>query len=115
MQCSEAAADAAFRQLMLLAGREPPRTVSIEAGALAMKTRLFAEEAAAAALAAGGAIAADIWSLRSGRQQNVHVSTREAGAGLVSFLHQKFDDESRAPPMRGQLDAARTAANGFQK
>src|SRR5947209_820046 len=115
MQSSAAATAAAFRQLMLLAGREPPDFVSIETGALAMKTRFHAEEAAAAALAAGGTIAADIWTLRSGQQQRVGVSTREAAAGLVSFLHQKFADENRAPPMRGQLEAARTAANGFQR
>ncbi len=82
---------------------------------MAMKTRFFAEEAAAAALAAGGTIAADIWQMRTGRAQSVSVSTREAAAGLVSFLHQKFDDADKAPPMRGQLDAARTNANGFQK
>jgi crotonobetainyl-CoA:carnitine CoA-transferase CaiB-like acyl-CoA transferase len=80
-----------------------------------MKTRFFAEEAAAAVLAAGGAIAADIWQLRTGREQSVSVSTREVAAGLVSFLHQKFDDADKAPPMRGQLDAAPTNANGFQK
>src|SRR5262249_13009622 len=100
---------------MHLAGFRRPGFVSVDTGALAMKTRFVAEEVAAATLAAGGAIAAEIWRLRTGRTQNVGVSTREAAAGLLSFLHQKFDDESRAPPMRGQLDAARTAANGFQK
>jgi crotonobetainyl-CoA:carnitine CoA-transferase CaiB-like acyl-CoA transferase len=106
---------AALGQLMDLAGCGRPEFVFVEIGVLAMKTRFFAEEAAAAALAAGGAIAAEIWRLRAGRGQTVRVSTREAAAGLVSFLHQKFDDERRAPPALGQLGAARTAANGFQK
>ncbi len=107
--------ETALCQLMHLAGLRRPGFVSVDTGALAMKTRFFAEEVAAATLAAGGAIAAEIWRLRTGRTQSVSVSTREAAAGLLSFLHQKFEDESRAPPMRGQLDAARTAANGFQK
>jgi len=105
----------ALSQLLALAGRNPSDEVTIDAGARALKTRFFAEDAAAAALAAGGAIAADLWTMRSGTKQRVHVSTREVAAGLVSFMHQKFGDESLAPPMRGQLDAARTAANGFQK
>jgi crotonobetainyl-CoA:carnitine CoA-transferase CaiB-like acyl-CoA transferase len=60
-------------------------------------------------------MAADIWALRGGGRQSVTVNSREAGASLVGFLHQKFDDPTKAPPMRGQLDAARTAANGFKK
>src|SRR5690348_8577869 len=109
------AADTAFSQLCQIAGRPNRGDVSIQTERRALKTRFFAEDAAAAALAAGGAVAADIWSMRSGRVQHVRVSTREAAAGLVSFMHQKFGDENRAPPMRGQLDAASTAANGFQK
>lgn len=100
---------------MYLAGRERPGFVTLETGPLAMKTRFFAEEAAAAALAASGVIAADIWQLKTGRVQNVTVATREAAAGLVSFLHQKFEDETRAPTLRGQLDASGSAANGFKK
>jgi crotonobetainyl-CoA:carnitine CoA-transferase CaiB-like acyl-CoA transferase len=112
---SSPAAQSALDHLMHLAGRERPDFVTIESGMLAMKTRFHAEETAAAVLAAGGVIAADIWRHRSGRVQSVTVSSREAAAGLVSFLHQKFDDPERGPPMRGQLDAARTAANGFQR
>jgi crotonobetainyl-CoA:carnitine CoA-transferase CaiB-like acyl-CoA transferase len=100
---------------MRIAGRERPEFVQINAEPPALKTRFYAEDAAAAALAAGAAIAADIWTLRNDERQDVSVSTREAAAGLVSFLHQKFADKTKAPPMRGQLDAARTAANGFQK
>ena len=108
-------ADEALSQLMSLAGRERPEFLTIETEAPALKTRFYADEASAAAIAAGAAIAADIWTLRSGEKQTVSVNTREAGAGLVGFLHQKFDDRARAPEMRGQLEAARTAAHGFQK
>src|SRR5580693_6024041 len=108
-------AERALRDLMKIASRARPDFVTIAPGPLAMKTRFFAEEMAAAALAAGGAIAADIWRLRGGREQQVSISTREAAAGLVSFLHQSFEDQSRAPSLRGQLDASGSAANGFQK
>jgi len=105
----------ALKHLLMLAGREPADFVTIEAEAPALKTRYYADEAAAAAIAAGAVIAADIWTSRGGQQQSVTVSTREAGTSLVGFLHQKFDDPQKAPPMRGQLDAAQTAANGFKK
>ena len=108
-------AEGAFSDLMRIAGRTRPDFVRIDRGTQALRTRFYAEDAAAAALAAGATIAADIWTLRNGGRQEVSVSTREAAAGLVSFLHQKFADAAKAPPMRGQLDAARTAANGFQK
>jgi crotonobetainyl-CoA:carnitine CoA-transferase CaiB-like acyl-CoA transferase len=108
-------AERAFGQLIAIAGRERPDFVRITVETPALKTRFYADEAAAAAIAAGAAVAADIWTLRSGGKQDVTVGTREAAAGLVGFLHQKFDDKSKAPPMRGQLEAARTAANGFKK
>src|SRR5438105_207913 len=101
--------ETALGQLLHLAGRAAPDFLTIESGKPALKTRFFAEEAAASALAAGACVAADIWMLRTGEKQNVQVSTREAAAGLVSFVHQKFEDESRAPPLRGQLDASRSA------
>ena len=106
-------ADTAFAELVRLAGRERPDFVRIESEAPALKTRFYADEAAAAALAAGAMTAADIWTLRSGEKQTVTVNTREAAAGLVGFLHQKFADPSRAPSMRGQLEASSTAAKGF--
>lgn len=108
-------ANAALGDLMSLAGREMPEFVRIVTQVPALKTRFYADEAAAAAIAAGAAIAADIWTLRSGERQDVTVHTREAGASLVGFLHQKFADETKAPPMLGQLAAARTAANGFHR
>lgn len=104
---------AALEELMSLAGRGRPDFVTIVEEAPALKTRFYADEAAAAAIAAGAAMAAELWTLRSGQQQDVRVSTRQAGASLVSFLHQQFEDESKAPERFGAADAARTAANGF--
>ena len=90
----------AFGQLMKLAGRERPDFVTIEQGAPAMATRFYCEEAAAAVMAAGGAMAADIWKLRTGETQQVSVSTREAAATLGSYTFLRFDNASKAPPMR---------------
>jgi crotonobetainyl-CoA:carnitine CoA-transferase CaiB-like acyl-CoA transferase len=107
-------ADVALAQLMRIAGRAVPDFVRIESETPALKTRFHADEAAAAAIAAGACVAADIWTLRSGGQtQRVSVSTREAAAALVSFLHQTFEDASKAPDPRGQAAASGTAANGF--
>jgi crotonobetainyl-CoA:carnitine CoA-transferase CaiB-like acyl-CoA transferase len=92
------AAEDAFVALMAIAGRERPDFTTIEQGLPALATRFCAEDAAAAALAAGGAIAADIWRLRTGESQTVTVATREAAAGLRSYLYQRFDDATKAPP-----------------
>ena len=59
----------ALEQLLRLAGREQPDFVEIEAGPPALETRFAADEAAAAALAAGAVIAADLWRLRTGEAQ----------------------------------------------
>jgi len=107
------AADAAFAQLMGLAGRAKPDFVRIESETPALKTRFFADEAAAAAITAGATVAADIWTLRSGERQSVAVNTREAATGLSGFALQRFADASRAPDPRGQLAASQTAAHGF--
>jgi crotonobetainyl-CoA:carnitine CoA-transferase CaiB-like acyl-CoA transferase len=101
--------------LMALAGRARPDFVRFEDGAPALDTRFFADEAAAAAIAAGAVVVADIWTLRGGAAQDVAVNTREAGAGLVGFRLQRFADKTKAPEMRGQLELARTAAHGFHK
>jgi hypothetical protein len=44
-------------------------------------TRFHAEEAAAAVLAAGETIAADLWAERGGEARTVSVPTREAATG----------------------------------
>lgn len=95
-----ATADDAFEQLMRLAGRPRPDFVRIDDEPPAMATRFQAEAGAAAALAAVGTLAADLWTLRTGQTQQVSVSPREAGAALVSFALQVFEDPDRAPPQR---------------
>lgn len=92
--------ETALDQLMALAGRETPDFVRFDQGPVAMVTRLHAEEAAAAVLAATGVVAADLWRERGGEAQTVTVSTREAATSLVSFLHQTFAEPERAPPLR---------------
>ena len=92
--------ETAFRQLMSIAGKARPDFVQIHEGPPAMKTRFEAEAAAAAALAAVGTLAANLWSQRTGQSQQIEVSTREAGASLVSFALQTFSDPALAPPGR---------------
>jgi crotonobetainyl-CoA:carnitine CoA-transferase CaiB-like acyl-CoA transferase len=87
----------ALDQLAALAGRETYPNVTIRREAPALATRFRAEEAAAAALAAGAAEAAEIWRERTGRDQTVEVATREAAASLISFMFQQFADPDRAP------------------
>jgi crotonobetainyl-CoA:carnitine CoA-transferase CaiB-like acyl-CoA transferase len=108
-------ADEALAGLVRIAGRAAPDFVHIAGEAPALKTRFYADEAAAAAIAAGAMAAADIWTLRSGESQTVTVTTREAAASLTGFLHQTFADAAKAPDPRGQLAASRTAANGFHE
>lgn len=92
--------ETAFRQLMDVAARSRPENVEIDEQPSSMKTRFHAEAAATATLAAVGTMAADLWELRGGGRQQVKVSTREAGAALVSFALQQFEDPDRAPPAR---------------
>jgi crotonobetainyl-CoA:carnitine CoA-transferase CaiB-like acyl-CoA transferase len=104
----------AFAQLMKLAAREQPDFVEFEGGPPALATRFYAEEAAAAALAAGATVAADLWTLRTGERQRVAAGTREAGAGLGGYNFQRFEDANRAPPARGTgADGVRLAIAGF--
>jgi len=98
----------ALSQLAALSGGDWGQT-SVEVQAPALASPFLGEEAAAAALAAGGAEAAGLWRLRTGAQQAVAVDTREAAASLVSFLFQRFEDPARAP---GRVIPP-TAANGF--
>jgi crotonobetainyl-CoA:carnitine CoA-transferase CaiB-like acyl-CoA transferase len=106
-------AHAALENLLALTARAPVNDVAIETGAPALKTRVFAEEAAAAALAAGASVAADLWTLRSGERQHAAVSTRAAAASLLSFAFQQFDDPAKAPPAHDP--AANAAAFGFHR
>jgi len=82
--------DVAFADLMRIAGRELPDFVEIVPETPALKTRFYASECAAAVLAAGATMAADIWEMRSGESQTVRVAVREASASLISFSYQQF-------------------------
>ena len=108
------ATHAALDQLLRLAG-EIHAPVAILDGEPALKTRFHAEAAAAAALAAGGAMAARLWELRGGARQDVSVDLREAAAGLTSFVHQRFADPTRKliPGPGSPGGDARTPASGF--
>ncbi|MFC3078155.1 CoA transferase [Phenylobacterium terrae] len=107
-------AEIALRQLLDLAAKERPRWLTLEGGPVAMKTRFHAEEAAAAALAATGLMAAELWRLRGGQAQEVAVATREAAAALTSYHHLVFADPDKAPPMpAGPGGGGRTPAIGF--
>ena len=88
----------ALAQLMEIAGRDVPEFVEIRDEVPALRTRFYAGEAAAAALAAGAAIAADIWESRSGQTQSVSVGTRHAAASLISFMYQQFKNKDKSPP-----------------
>ncbi len=100
----------ALGELMSLAGRAPPDFVDFVEGPPALATLLHAEEAAAAALAATGVLAADLWRLRTGQAQTVTVAVREAAAALISFLLNQFGDPARTPGLRRE---GRTPADGF--
>lgn len=106
-------AETAFSQLIAIAGRQRPDFVHINTAAPALQTRFYAGEAAAAVLAAGATIAADLWQMRGGPSQQVNVDTREAAASLISFSYQKFDDAEKAVQMRRPGAAPRTGASGF--
>ncbi|MFI4934593.1 MAG: CoA transferase [Caulobacterales bacterium] len=102
----------AFGQLMRLYGRERPDFVRFEEGAPVLATRFAADEAVSAALAAGATIAADLWTLRTGKTQSVEVSTREAAASLTSYHFVRFEDAANAPPPRDPA-IVRSAVMGF--
>jgi crotonobetainyl-CoA:carnitine CoA-transferase CaiB-like acyl-CoA transferase len=90
----------AFGQLMRIYGRERPDFVSFDEGPHVLPTRFAADEAVSAALAAGGAVAADLWKLRSGEGQSVKVSTREAAASLNSYSYVTIEDPAERIPAR---------------
>lgn len=92
--------DSAFEKLMGLAGRSIPDFVEIKDERPALKTRFYAGQGAAAVLAAGAVMAADIWKMRTGQSQTVHVGTREASASLISMAYQTFHNDDQAPASR---------------
>jgi crotonobetainyl-CoA:carnitine CoA-transferase CaiB-like acyl-CoA transferase len=102
----------AFGQLMRLYGRERPDFVRFDEGEPALETRFAADEAVSAAVAAGATAAADLWTLRTGRQQDVEVATREAAASLSSYGFVRIADPAQAPPLRDP-NVMRSGVLGF--
>lgn len=79
--------------------------VTIDGHDPVLATRFLVGEAAAAALAAIGVAASDLWQLRGGRPQRVRVEVRTAAASLLSFLFCRVLD--REPPGYGERTAIR--------
>ena len=76
---------AAIDGLLALAGREPAAADGVEVVGRdsVLPTRFRIGEAAAAALAAFGVMASDIWRMRTGRGQRVRVDVRHVAATLL--------------------------------
>jgi len=84
----------ALRTLMPIAGWPQDRASSVEiTGGIdpILPTPFRIGETSAAALAAVGLAASDLWELRSGRQQEVAVETRQATASLRSGKYMQMD------------------------
>jgi len=84
----------ALRTLMPIAGWPQDRVTSVEiTGGIdpILPTPFRIGETSAAALAAVGLAASDLWELRSGRRQEVAVETRQATASLRSGKYMRMD------------------------
>jgi crotonobetainyl-CoA:carnitine CoA-transferase CaiB-like acyl-CoA transferase len=79
--------DIAIRKEVTMAGHDPFYPTPFRVG-----------ESAGAALAAVGVAASDIWLMRTGRRQHVHVDVREAAATLRTV------DYTRAPNHKGEYE-----------
>jgi crotonobetainyl-CoA:carnitine CoA-transferase CaiB-like acyl-CoA transferase len=62
-----------------------------------LANRFPVSEAAAAALAAGGVAASELWSLKTGRRQDVRVDVRKAGLSLRATLVMRLNDGPTPP------------------
>ena len=90
----------ALRTILPVAGwpEERARTVEITGGAdPVLPTPFRIGAAGAAALAATGLAAADLWELRTGRRQEVAVDLRQAVASLRSGHYMQMEG-SESPP-----------------
>jgi crotonobetainyl-CoA:carnitine CoA-transferase CaiB-like acyl-CoA transferase len=88
------AAHEALRSILPVAGLSPERaaTVEITGGTdPVLPTSFRIGETSAAALAATGLAAADLWELRTGRRQDVAVDLRQATASLRSGHYLKME------------------------
>ena len=105
------AAHDALRTILPVAGWPEERARSVEftgGGDPVLPTPFRIGETAAAALAATGLAAADLWELRSGRRQQVAVDLRQATASLRSghYLKMENTDVSRERnPVMGMYPA----------
>jgi crotonobetainyl-CoA:carnitine CoA-transferase CaiB-like acyl-CoA transferase len=87
----------AMRQLLQAAGIEGTTTsVSIAGEEPVFPTTFRLATAGAAAIAATGLAASELWALRTGRRQHVSVSLRDAAAALLSDRYLRID--GKAPP-----------------
>ena len=74
-----------------------PAQVEIVGADPVLATRFRVGEAAAAALAACGLAAAEIWELRGGRRQRVRVDVIGAAASLLGFAYQRTENPAAIP------------------
>ena len=84
---------AALHQLLVAAGRapRPDDEVTFTGVEPVLPTRFLLATAGAAALAAVGLAAADLWQLRTGRRQRVSVDLRAAGVAVRSDRYLSID------------------------
>src|ERR1044071_904536 len=88
------AAHDALRTILPVAGLDPERARTVEitsGGDPVLPTPFRIGETSAAALAATGLAASDLWELRTGRKQQVAVDLRQATASLRSGHYLKVD------------------------
>ena len=104
----------ALRTILPVAGwpEERARTVEITGGAdPVLPTPFRIGAAGAAALAATGLAAADLWELRTGRRQEVAVDLRQAVASLRSGHYMQMDGK-RVSTERNKVMGVYPAKNG---
>ncbi len=74
----------------------PSASIEVDGGDPVLPARFPIAEAAAVALAACGAAAADLWTLRTGVRQTARVDIRAAAASLLGFAFIRVAGEPRA-------------------
>ena len=95
------------------AAQELPRRLDVAGADPVLATRFRVGEAAAAALAAGGAAADALWQLRGGRPQRLAVDVRAAAASLLSFLLQRAPKLALPDAPPASIGLFRTADGGW--
>src|SRR5713101_1126237 len=108
------AAHDALRTILPAAGLQPERAASVEitgGSDPVLPTPFRLGETSAAALAATGLAAADLWELRSGRRQQVAVDLRQATASLRSGHYLQVEGAT-VPTERNAVMGMYPAKNG---